>query len=59
MNFGCNSALMPTTPRTLPPRALGRHRGEEFKDSDFPALPLNVHPRIQELLRRCSENEVS
>ena len=27
------------------------------KDPDFTALPVNIHPRIQELLRRCLEKE--
>ena len=27
------------------------------KDADFTLLPVNIHPRIQELLRRCLEKE--
>ena len=27
------------------------------KDPDFTTLPVNIHPRIQELLRRCLEKE--
>ena len=56
--FGCVLYEMVTGQQTWAgPTVTDMIAAAVAKDPDFTTLPVNIHPRIQELLRRCLEKE--